>query len=1071
MWSMSGQTDDWVVSRRVPMKLTTRKLRHGVSPASAIHGSLMACATAILLCQGTAAAADSWIARYAGGMGSGRDYLTDLAVDAAGNRYLAGRNGEGYVTVKYGPDGSEKWRALFAEGDTFVSIAVNERGEVYVAGSFLVKYSPTGEELWNVRTALFARWSSVRVVLDPDGNVLVSGRPSATTVKYDPDGNELWRAVYPVRAKKWKGPDLRLDASRNAYVFTRGLVVVKYDNLGRQLWEREIPSVKHWELGSDGALYIVRGQFLAKYGADGNVLWEKELLPPTSGLESLNLDMDGNIYLLGATFGEPDGPRSFVAKYDPAGTRLWLFRGQHPEELLWRAQAIDPEENVYYVAKTRSREPELGAVVTVKVSAAGVELWRSPLETPIVRTLRLAVTPDGEAFLAGSEAGDFLGVNFAPDGSESWRVRLDTTVKRRDSPAKVIVDGSGSVYVLGQSQDEVSCQPVLMKYDPEGRELWTAHPEDACRARELAVDGEGHVIVAGGGATTKYDSEGEQLWTIPGLREREIPAAIPRPQRSAIFVDANGDVYVTGAREGALVTTKYDSEANEVWTRQSEGVGGFPVVSRMTTDASGNVYVAGASGNLVFVVKYGPDGEEIWKRRSRGKSGVVVDALSVDDVGRVHVGGTFEPKSSTGPERVTLRFTYSADGREVSTSRIWGFEARSVEIDGQGTTYVVGSHEGDMLTWKDAGHPGDGEIPVDVSLEGPVIQTAEGALEPEYEWSPRALGNDRRASMTLTEPGRYLVSLSLSSPSLSVRKSWLVRALCSTGDTGPWTVTNLGEPSYPGCAHFEGGKEQALKLCGAGGVPHRFPEDALFVHRELPGNFSLVARVTDLQRPRVVARSVPGSRVGLMFRGGLGPGSPFAGVFFEDAEGGQVVFRYRRLRQAIRAKAVPQTLPAWIQLTRQGDTFTGLVSSDGEDWVEVDRWSVALPETSFGGVVAAGSDHATEYTYYPLNARIEGLEALPGPAPRFIRGDCNGDVAIDISDAVSGLMFLFGDTDGLRCREACDSNGDSAHDITDPIYLLIHLLRGGSQPPAPFPSCSVDPDEESSLGCVGTSCD
>ena len=36
-----------------------------------------------------------------------------------------------------------------------------------------------------------------------------------------------------------------------------------------------------------------------------------------------------------------------------------------------------------------------------------------------------------------------------------------------------------------------------------------------------------------------------------------------------------------------------------------------------------------------------------------------------------------------------------------------------------------------------------------------------------------------------------------------------------------------------------------------------------------------------------------------------------------------------------------------------------------------------------------------------------------------------------------------------------DSNGDGALDISDPIYTLQFLFTGGQAPPAPYPDCGV----------------
>ena len=68
----------------------------------------------------------------------------------------------------------------------------------------------------------------------------------------------------------------------------------------------------------------------------------------------------------------------------------------------------------------------------------------------------------------------------------------------------------------------------------------------------------------------------------------------------------------------------------------------------------------------------------------------------------------------------------------------------------------------------------------------------------------------------------------------------------------------------------------------------------------------------------------------------------------------------------------------------------------------------------------------------------------------FTRGDANADGTVDISDAVSILLYLFSG-DPIASLPATDVNDDSATDITDVIFLLDYLFRGGSPPPEPFP--------------------
>ena len=72
----------------------------------------------------------------------------------------------------------------------------------------------------------------------------------------------------------------------------------------------------------------------------------------------------------------------------------------------------------------------------------------------------------------------------------------------------------------------------------------------------------------------------------------------------------------------------------------------------------------------------------------------------------------------------------------------------------------------------------------------------------------------------------------------------------------------------------------------------------------------------------------------------------------------------------------------------------------------------------------------------------------------WLGGDANGDRALDISDAVRILAFLFTGGPAPACQEMSDLDGDGRLDITDPIYVLSFLFLGGS-PPQGWPGCEV----------------
>jgi len=86
-----------------------------------------------------------------------------------------------------------------------------------------------------------------------------------------------------------------------------------------------------------------------------------------------------------------------------------------------------------------------------------------------------------------------------------------------------------------------------------------------------------------------------------------------------------------------------------------------------------------------------------------------------------------------------------------------------------------------------------------------------------------------------------------------------------------------------------------------------------------------------------------------------------------------------------------------------------------------------------------------------------------GGSTPFIRGRVNTDAGFNIADTVYLLAFLTGQGD-LTCLDAADVNDDGAVNIVDPVYTLHVFFAAHAPPPAPFPSCGLDPTPDG-LGC------
>ena len=99
---------------------------------------------------------------------------------------------------------------------------------------------------------------------------------------------------------------------------------------------------------------------------------------------------------------------------------------------------------------------------------------------------------------------------------------------------------------------------------------------------------------------------------------------------------------------------------------------------------------------------------------------------------------------------------------------------------------------------------------------------------------------------------------------------------------------------------------------------------------------------------------------------------------------------------------------------------------------------------------------------------LSGVGVLPNGfrcSSDFLRGECNGDGEIDLSDAVLQLFVLFAGATPPECLDACDLNDDGSFDVSDVVHEVEFLFRAGAAPALPFPTADVDPTADD-LNCI-----
>jgi len=237
----------------------------------------------------------------------------------------------------------------------------------------------------------------------------------------------------------------------------------------------------------------------------------------------------------------------------------------------------------------------------------------------------------------------------------------------------VATDSDGNVYVVGSASGDVGGEAnrtgsdasdvMLSKYDAAGNLVYQRLLGATADSKGLAitVDANDNVIVAGrtdatlnsasfGGATdsfvTKFDSEGQELWT------RQAGSFLGDAAMT-VSTDASGNVFLAGRVQGTMSSasgsqggedayvTKLDSNGNLQYTKQF-GTSSDDNVSAIKVDANGDVIVAGSSAGNGFVRKYAADdagGTPIWAVDLGALGEGATTGLAIDDSGRVLVSG------------------------------------------------------------------------------------------------------------------------------------------------------------------------------------------------------------------------------------------------------------------------------------------------------------------------------------------------------------------------------------------------------------------------------------------------
>jgi hypothetical protein len=389
---------------------------------------------------------------------------------------------------------------------------------------------------------------------------------------------------------------------------------------------------------------------------------------------SVTVDVAGNSYVTGnfygtttfgslqlTSFGNSD---IFVAKYDPAGTCLWVKQAGSSDADAGYSISLDLNGNIY-VTGYFSGTAAFGSIQLTSV--AGYDVFIAKYDA----------------------AGNCIWAKSAGSIYNDWGYTI-------------AVDASGNSYLTGRFNGSITFGTInltgfgswyifIAKYDTKGNCIWAqvAGGAGTDEGYGLALDAKGRSYITGrfsGNATfgtfllssyggydiftAKYDTNGICLWA-------KKAGSINADRGMNISVDANENSYVTGWFKGTVTfdtiqlpgignndifVAKYDTYGNCIWAKQMGGIND-DAGNAISVDQFGNSFttglfqgpgtfgtyqLSGFKNQDVFITHYDSKGNCIWAQQAGGLVNDYGNGITTDASGNCFVTGVFQDSATFG---------------------------------------------------------------------------------------------------------------------------------------------------------------------------------------------------------------------------------------------------------------------------------------------------------------------------------------------------------------------------------------------------------------------------------------
>ncbi len=297
---------------------------------------------------------------------------------------------------------------------------------------------------------------------------------------------------------------------------------------------------------------------------------------------AVTTDSNGNIYVVGSTFGTVDSQNPnqgssdvWLAKYANDGTAEWIRQlGGESEDFVTEV-AADEQGNVFIGGFTHGEMPNnfsrgnLDFWIAKYTSEGELEWVRQGGNLQQDGKFGMAIMPDnqGGARLATiiNERRNIAVFDYDNDGNSSSAGGGNISQLYRNSPRDLALTENGEVYLVGFRPQNGSNRAYILKFDTNtsSQPVWSKEfsingDRDATR---VIVDQNGDIYIAGTDLILGTDtdawfgkfrgSDGTAIWSGSGIKK--IRSQLNQEDRiNTLGINSDGDLVIAGSTRGFL---------------------------------------------------------------------------------------------------------------------------------------------------------------------------------------------------------------------------------------------------------------------------------------------------------------------------------------------------------------------------------------------------------------------------------------------------------------------------------------------------------------------------------------